>query len=62
MIIINGHPIRHKKRIQEIQGRFLSSGEDVEVIYENTNHITIVNNNKETTETNNKETTEKYGK
>ena len=43
MIKIVGHPIRHKKRIKEMQARFLDSGEDVEVHYENTNHITITN-------------------
>ena len=47
MINIVGHPIRHKKRIQEIQARFLDSGEDVEVHYENTNHIKITNENTE---------------
>ena len=47
MIKIVGHPIRHKKRINEIQSRFLDSGEDVEVHYENTNHITITNENRE---------------
>jgi len=47
MIKIVGHPIRHKKRIKEIQARFLDSGEDVEVHYENTNHITITNENRE---------------
>ena len=45
MIKIVGHPIRHKKRIREIQARFLDSGEDVEVHYENTNHIKITNEN-----------------
>jgi len=47
MIIITGHPIRHKKRIQEIQARFLDSGADVEVIYKNINHIIIKNENRE---------------
>jgi len=47
MIKIVGHPIRHKERIREIQARFLDSGEDVEVHYENTNHITITNENRE---------------
>jgi hypothetical protein len=47
MIKITGHPIRHKKRIKEMQARFLDSGEDVEVHYENTNHITITNENTE---------------
>lgn len=46
MIKIVGHPIRHKKRIKEIQARFLDSGADVEVCYENTNHITITNENR----------------
>lgn len=46
-IKIVGHPIRHKKRIKEIQARFLDSGEDVEVHYENTDHITITNENGE---------------
>ena len=46
MIIITGHPIRHKKRIQEIQARFLDSGADVEVIYKNINHIIIKNENR----------------
>jgi len=45
MIKIVGHPIRHKKRIREMQARFLDSGEDVEVHYKNTNHITITNEN-----------------
>ncbi len=58
MIKIVGHPIRHKKRIKEIQARFLDSGAEVEVHYENTNHITITN---ETTDNNNIETTEKNG-
>ncbi len=58
MIKIVGHPIRHKKRIKEIQARFLDSGEDVEVHYENTNHITITN---ETKDINNIETTENNG-
>ena len=58
MIKIVGHPIRHKKRIREIQARFLDSGEDVEVCYENTNHITITN---ETKDINNIETTENNG-
>ncbi len=58
MIKIVGHPIRHKKRIREIQARFLDSGEDVEVHYENTNHITITN---ETKDINNIETTENNG-
>lgn len=44
-----------------MQARFLDSGEDVEVHYENTNHILIVNNNEKTIDTNNKETTEKNG-
>ena len=47
MIKITGHPIRHKKRIREIQARFLDSGEDVEVEYKNQNHITIINENRE---------------
>ena len=47
MIKIVGHPIRHKKRIKEIQARFLDSGAEVEVCYENTNHITITNENRE---------------
>ena len=46
MIKITGHPIRHKKRIREIQARFLDSGEDVEVEYKNQNHITIINENR----------------
>jgi|TARA_R100000479_G_C6391280_1_gene205255 hypothetical protein len=46
MIVITGHPIRHKKRIQEIQARFLDSGAEVEVHYENTDHITITNENR----------------
>ena len=58
MIKIVGHPIRHKKRIKEIQARFLDSGENVEVHYENTNHITITN---ETKDINNIETTENNG-
>ncbi len=58
MIKIVGHPIRHKKRINEIQARFLDSGENVEVHYENTNHITITN---ETKDINNIETTENNG-
>jgi hypothetical protein len=61
MIKIVGHPIRHKERIREIQARFLDSGEDVEVHYENTNHILIVNNNEKTIDTNNTETTRKNG-
>ncbi len=47
MIKIVGHPIRHKKRIKEIQARFLDSGAEVEVYYENTNHITITNEDRE---------------
>ena len=47
MIKIVGHPIRHKKRIQEIQARFLDSGADVEIHYENTDHITITYENGE---------------
>jgi hypothetical protein len=47
MIKITGHPIRHKKRIQEMQARFLDSGEDVEIQYKNQNHITIINENRE---------------
>jgi antitoxin component of MazEF toxin-antitoxin module len=47
MIKITGHPIRHKKRIQEMQARFLDSGEDVEVEYKNQNHILITNENRE---------------
>jgi len=43
MITITGHPIRHKKRIKEIEQRFLDSGVDVEVIYKNINHISIKN-------------------
>ena len=42
-IKIVGNPVRHKKRIAEIRERFESSGEQVEVIYENTDHITITN-------------------
>ena len=42
-IKIVGNPIRHKKRIAEMRERFESSGEQVEVIYENTDHITITN-------------------
>ena len=45
MIVITGHPIRHKKRIQEIQASFLDSGADVEVIYKNIDHIIIKNEN-----------------
>jgi hypothetical protein len=55
MIKIVGHPIRHKKRINEIQARFLDSGEDVEVCYENTNHITITNENRESKDREDKE-------
>jgi len=47
MITITGHPIRHKKRIEEIEQRFLDSGADVEVIYKNINHISIKNENRE---------------
>ena len=57
-IKIVGNPVRHKKRIAEIRERFESSGEQVEVIYENTDHITITN---ETKSNNNIETTEKNG-
>ena len=46
MILITGHPIRHKKRIQEIQAKFLDSGADVEVIYKNIDHIIIKNENR----------------
>ena len=46
MIVITGHPIRHKKRIQEIQARFLDSNADVEVIYKNIDHIIIKNENR----------------
>ena len=55
MIKIVGHPIRHKKRINEIQARFLDSGADVEVYYENTNHITITNENRESKDREDKE-------
>ena len=55
MIKIVGHPIRHKKRIREIQARFLDSGEDVEVHYVNTNHITITNENRESKDREDKE-------
>lgn len=54
-IKIVGHPIRHKKRIKEIQARFLDSGADVEVCYENTNHITITNENRESKDRKDKE-------
>ena len=54
MIKIVGHPIRHKKRMKEIEARFKGSGEEVNMVYKNTNHITIINdpddiNNIETT-------------
>ena len=55
MIKIVGHPIRHKKRINEIQSRFLDSGADVEVCYKNTNHITITNENRESKDREDKE-------
>ena len=42
-IKIVGNPVRHKKRIEEMRKRFESSGEQVEVIYKNTNHISIIN-------------------
>lgn len=45
MIKITGNPVRHKKKIAEIQKRFEASGEKVEVEYINTDHITIVNEN-----------------
>lgn len=41
MIRIKGHPIRHRNRIREMRNRFILSGEKVEVIYENMNHILI---------------------
>ena len=57
-IKIVGNPVRHKKRIAEMRERFESSGEQVEVIYQNTDHITITN---ETKNNNNIETTENNG-
>ena len=42
-IKIVGNLVRHKKSIEEMRERFESSGEKVEVIYENTNHIRITN-------------------
>ena len=55
MIKIVGHSIRHKKRIKEIQARFLDSGAEVEVCYENTNHITITNEDRESKDREDKE-------
>ncbi len=40
-IKITGHPIRHKKRLKEIRLQLENDGAEVEVIYENTDHITI---------------------
>lgn len=47
MIKIVGHPIRHKKRMKEIEARFKGSGEEVNMVYKNTNHISIRNENRE---------------
>jgi len=54
MIKIVGHPLRHKKRIKEMQARFLDSGAEVEVEYKNQNHITITNETRENKDQSNK--------
>ena len=40
-IKITGHPIRHKERLKELSLQLEKDGAEVEVIYENTDHITI---------------------
>ena len=47
MIKIVGNPVRHKRRIQEMRDSFIQTGEQVEVIYKNTNHILITHENRE---------------
>ncbi len=47
MIKIVGNYVRHKRRIQKMRDRFIQSGEEVEVVYKNTNHILITNENRE---------------
>ena len=47
MIKIVGNPVRHKRRIQEMRDRFIQTGEQVEVVYKNTNHILITHENRE---------------
>ena len=44
-IKITGNAVRHKKRIKELRLQFESTGAEVEVVYENTNHIKIENIN-----------------
>ena len=40
-IKITGNAVRHKKRIKELRLQFESTGAEVEIVYENTNHIKI---------------------
>ena len=40
-IEITGNAVRHKKRIKELRLQLEKDGAEVEVIYENTDHITI---------------------
>lgn len=44
---IFGHPIRHKERLKELEAQFKRDGVAIEVIYKNTNHISIRNENRE---------------
>ena len=46
-IKITGHPIRHKERLKELSLQLEKDGAEVEVIYENTDHITIKRENNE---------------
>ena len=46
-IKITGNAVRHKKRIKELRLQLESTGAEVEVVYENTNHIKIENENGE---------------
>ena len=40
------HPIRHKERLKELEAQFKRDGVAIEIIYKNTNHITIKNENR----------------
>ena len=46
-IKITGHPIRHKERLKELSLQLEKDGAEVEVTYENTDHITIKRENNE---------------
>jgi len=46
-IEITGHPIRHKERLKELRLQLEKDGADVEVIYKNTDHITIKREHRE---------------